>query len=101
MILYIGAPSKAAKLDLPSVFQLSVTIQFSRNEHNNIIIISNAFTKLSAGITDLIQHTNFNCLQRACIEKARSPEMLHKANEVASSSNQRSRVISKTVYYAV
>ena len=44
--------------------------------------IDDAFTKLSAYVTTLIQNTNFPSLQRACIEKAKSPRMLHKSNEI-------------------
>ena len=54
-----------------------VATQFSRNEN-----IENAFIKLSAAVTDIIQHSNFNRLQRACIEKARSPKMLNKSDQV-------------------
>ena len=44
--------------------------------------IDDAFTKLSAYVTDLIQNANFPSLQRACIEKAKSPKMLLKSNEI-------------------
>ena len=44
--------------------------------------IDYAFTKLSAAVTDIIQHTNFDRLQRACIERARSPKMIYKSNEI-------------------
>ena len=44
--------------------------------------IDDAFTKLSAYITALIQSVNFPPLQRACIEKAKSPKMLLKSNEL-------------------
>ena len=54
-----------------------VAVKFSKDQN-----IANAFTKLSAAVTDIIQHTNFNRLQRACIERARTPEMLHKSNEI-------------------
>ena len=54
-----------------------VPIKFSQSES-----IANAFTKLSAAVTDIIQHTNFDRLQRACIERARTPTMLHKSNEI-------------------
>ena len=52
-------------------------MQFSRNEN-----IDDAFIKLSVAVTDIIQHSNFNRLQRACIEKARSPKMLNKSDQV-------------------
>ena len=44
--------------------------------------IDYAFTKLSTTVTDVIQHTNFDHLQRACIERARSPKMIYKSNEI-------------------
>ena len=44
--------------------------------------IDYAFTKLSAAVTDIIQHTNFDRLQRACIERARFPKMIYKSNEI-------------------
>ena len=56
---------------------MPVVVKFSEEE--NIAI---AFTKLSAVVTDIIQYTNFNRLQRSCIERARTPEMLHKSNEI-------------------
>ena len=52
-------------------------VAFSENED-----IDYAFTKLSAAVTDTIQYTNFDRLQRACIEKARSPKMIYKSNEI-------------------
>ena len=54
-------------------------VAFSENED-----IDYAFTKLSAAVTDTIQYTNFDRLQRACIEKARSPKMIYKSNEILS-----------------
>ena len=54
-----------------------VPINFSQSES-----IANAFTKLSAAVTDIIQHTNFDRLQRACIERTRTPTMLLKSNEI-------------------
>ena len=59
------------------LFPPPVATEFYQDEN-----IDDAFTKLSAALTDIIQHTNFNRLQRACIEKARSPKMLHKSSEV-------------------
>ena len=56
---------------------MPVAVQFSANEN-----IANAFTKLSAAVTDIIQCTNFSRLQRACIERARTPTMLHKSSEI-------------------
>ena len=40
---------------------LPPTVAFSVDED-----IDYAFTKLSAAVTDIIQHTNFDRLQRAC-----------------------------------
>ena len=54
-----------------------VALRFSRDED-----IDYAFTKLSAAVTEIIQCSNFYRLQRACIEKARTPKMLHKSNEI-------------------
>ena len=56
---------------------IPVAMRFSQHES-----IDDAFTKLSAAVTDIIQHTNFNRLQRACIEKARSPKMLNKSDQI-------------------
>ena len=56
---------------------MPVAVQFSENEN-----ITSAFTKLSAAVTDIIQHTNFDRLQRACIERARTPTMFHKSSEI-------------------
>ena len=56
---------------------MPVAVKFSENQN-----IANAFTKLSAAVTDIIQHTNFSCLQRSCIERARTPEMIYKSNEI-------------------
>ena len=54
-----------------------VALQFSQDED-----IDYAFIKLSAAVTEIIQCSNFYRLQRACIEKARTPKMLHKSNEI-------------------
>ena len=56
---------------------MPVAVEFSKNER-----IANAFTKLSAAVTDIIQFTNFSRLQRACIERARTPTMFHKSSEI-------------------
>ena len=56
---------------------LSLPVTFSQDEP-----IDDAFTKLSAYVTNLIQFSNFPSLQRACIEKAKSPKMLLKSNEI-------------------
>ena len=52
-------------------------VTFTRDES-----IDNAFIKLSVCVTSLIQYTNFLSLQRACIEKAKSPKMLYKPDEI-------------------
>ena len=83
--MYIGISSMANKSKSKSVNSQSVSqplpnpvaLQFSQNEN-----IDDAFIKLSAAVTDIIQHTNFNRLQRACIEKARSPKMLNKSDQI-------------------
>ena len=62
---------------------MPVAVDFSKDES-----IANAFTKLSAAVTDIIQHTNFDRLQRACIERARTPEMLHKSSEIIQNINK-------------
>ena len=41
-----------------------------------------AFSKLSASVTTLIETVNFLRLQRAAIERAKSPEMIQKSNEL-------------------
>ena len=56
---------------------MSSAVTFTQDEH-----IDDAFTKLSASVTTLIQCAHFPSLQRACIEKAKSPRMLHKSNEI-------------------
>ena len=62
---------------VPRLLLTPTAMTFSQNENIDV-----AFTKLSAAVTDIIQHTNFNRLQRACIEKARSPKMLNKSTEI-------------------
>ena len=61
----------------PAILQQPSPVTFTQDEP-----IDDAFTKLSAYITDLIQYANFPSLQRACIEKAKSPKMLLKSNKV-------------------
>ena len=56
---------------------LSSPVTFAQDEP-----IDQAFTKLSASVTGLIQNANFHSLQRACIEKAKTPKMLLKSNEI-------------------
>ena len=41
-----------------------------------------AFSKLSAFVTNAIEHVNFNSLQRAAIERARSSKMVQKSGEI-------------------
>ena len=41
-----------------------------------------AFTRLSASVTTAIEDTNFQTLQRAAIERAKSAKMLSKANQI-------------------
>ena len=63
---------------IPKQLQLlSSPVTFTQSEP-----IDEAFTKLSAYVTALIQNANFPSLQRACIEKAKSPKMFLKSNEV-------------------
>ena len=62
---------------------MPVAVQFSEDEN-----IANAFTKLSVTVTNIIQHTNFDSMQRACVERARTPEMLHKSNEIIENINK-------------
>ena len=75
-IRYTGS-AKTAKPQSIQQLPMPVAVQFSKDEN-----IANAFTKLSAAVTDIIQCTNFSRLQRACIERARTPTMLHKSNEI-------------------
>ena len=56
---------------------VSLPITFTQDES-----IDQAFIKLSASVTDLIKNANFPSLQRACIEKAKTPKMLLKSNEI-------------------
>ena len=44
--------------------------------------IDSAFSRLSASVTMTIQDINFHTLQRAAIERAKSPKMIQKANEI-------------------
>ena len=78
--MYVGLVAKNPLMyQQPATSQqlLSTPVVFTQDEP-----IENAFTKLSAYVTTLIQNTNFPSLQRACIEKAKSPSMLHKSNEI-------------------
>ena len=76
VICYTGS-TKTAKPQLTQQLPMPVAVQFSKDEN-----IENAFIKLSAAVTDTIQHTNFDRFQRACIERARTPTMLHRSNEI-------------------
>ena len=75
-LLYTGL-IKTAKSQSMQPLPMPVAVKFSEDQN-----IANAFTKLSAAVTDIIQHTNFSRLQRSCIERARTPEMLYKSNEI-------------------
>ena len=55
----------------------TLTLEFSQDEN-----IDNAFLRLSAAITEMIQDVDFFHLQKACIEKAYSPLMPSKAIEI-------------------
>ena len=68
----VGYPQSA--IPQQSVY---LPITFTQDES-----IDQAFTKLSASVTGLIQNANFHSLQRACIEKAKTPKMLLKSNEI-------------------
>ena len=52
-------------------------ITFSQEEDIDL-----AFSKLSASVTSTIENTNFDRLQRAAIERAKSPKMIQKSNEL-------------------
>ena len=77
-----------------------LTLNFSQDEN-----IDNAFLRLSAAITEMIQDVDFFCLQKACIEKAFSPLMPSKATEIipivtsASSFHDLCLKLAKTVYW--
>ena len=75
-LLYTGL-IKTSKPQSIQPLPMPVALKFSENQN-----IANAFTKLSAAVTDIIQHTNFSRLQRSCIERARTPEMIYKSNEI-------------------
>ena len=75
-LLYTGS-IKTAKPQSIQPLPMPVEVKFSENQN-----IANAFTKLSAAVTDIIQHTNFSRLQRSCIERARTPEMIYKSSEI-------------------
>ena len=72
-----GLSTKTAKPQSIQSLPMPVAVKFSEDKD-----IDYAFNILSAAVTDIIQHTNFDRLQRACIEKARTPKMLHKSNEI-------------------
>ena len=72
-----GLSTKTAKRQSMQPLPMPVAVKFSEDKD-----IDYAFNILSAAVTDIIQHTNFDRLQRACIERARSPKMLHKSNEI-------------------
>ena len=72
-----GLSTKSAKPQSIQSLPMPVAVKFSEDKD-----IDYAFNKLSAVVTDIIQHINFSRLQRACIERARTPKMLHKSNEI-------------------
>lgn len=77
-----------------------LTLNFSQDEN-----IDNAFLRLSAAITEMIQDVDFWRLKKACIEKAFSPLMPSKAIEIipivasASSFHDLCLKLAKTVYW--
>ena len=77
-----------------------LTLNFSQDED-----IDNAFLRLSAAITEMIQDVDFFHLKKACIEKAFSPLMPSKAIEIipivisALSFHDLCLKLAKTVYW--
>ena len=63
----------------PAIPQQSVPLPITFTQEEPI---DQAFTRLSASVTGLIQNVDFHSLQRACIEKTKSPKMLLKSNEI-------------------
>ena len=61
----------------PSSSQLALT--FSPDEN-----IQRAFTKLSAGVKNIIRSSNFNVMQEACMEEAKSPNNIFSANFIST-----------------
>ena len=54
-------------------------LNFSPSENIDL-----AFTRLSASVLTLLEDVNFSTLQRAAIERANSPKMIQKSNELVS-----------------
>ena len=81
-ICYTGS-TETAKPQSMQQLPMPVAVKFLEDEN-----IANAFTKLSVTVTDIIQYTNFDRLQRACIERARTPQMLYKSNEIIQNINE-------------
>ena len=78
--MHAESSKKVTKPESESVYQPlpnPVAVEFSKDED-----IDCAFTRLSATVTEMIQYTNFKRLQRACMERARSPKMIHRSNEI-------------------
>ena len=70
--------SKQSSDTLQSTSQHSIApMIFSPDED-----IDSAFSRLSASVTMTIEDTNFYRLQRAAIERAKSPKMIQKSNEL-------------------
>ena len=67
--------------------------------------IDSAFSRLSASVTSTIAGVNFSTLQRAAIERAKSPKMIQKSNELvpvidgASSFQTLCTMLAKTSYW--
>ena len=71
-------PPNQPSSTLQSSLQNSIApITFSQEEDIDL-----AFSKLSASVTSTIENTNFDRLQRAAIERAKSPKMIQKSNEL-------------------
>ena len=67
--------------------------------------IDSAFSRLSASVTSTIAGANFSTLQRAAIERAKSPKMIQKSNELvpiidgANSFQTLCTMLAKTSYW--
>ena len=67
--------------------------------------IDSAFSRLSASVTSTIASVNFSTLQRAAIERAKSPKMIQKSNELipiingANSFQTLCTMLAKTSYW--
>ena len=72
---------------------VSLPVTFTQDEP-----IDDAFTRLSAYVTGLIQYANFPSLQRACIEKAKSPKMLYEPDEIVPVIKEAHAIFSSIVF---